>query len=121
MLIVGVLLGIGLGLVAGWLVWPVSYYDTDAYDLHPDYQDDLVVMIGALQALEQDSAVARQLLTSLSNPNEPRSIETIVIDVTERYIARGANPRDIRYLVGLAQALDSVTTPMQPYLNEAQP
>jgi len=99
----------------------VSYYDTDVYDLRADYQDDFVVMVGALHTLEQDADAARQLLALLSKPEAPGPVEAIVIDVTERYITRGADPTDIGYLVGLAQALDSVTLPMQPYLNEGRP
>lgn len=121
LLITGILLGIGVGLVAGWLVWPVTYYDTDVYDLHAEYQDDFVVMVGALNALEQDTPASRQLLALLSDPDAPETAETIVIDLTERFIARGADPTDIAYLVRLAQALDSVTTPMQPYLNDQRP
>ncbi len=117
----GILIGISLGLAAGWLVWPVSYYNTDVYDLHPEYQDDFIVMVGELQALEQDIGSARQLLALLSDPEAPQGVEATVVDVTERYIARGANPTDIQYLVRLAQALGSVTTPMQPYLNEPRP
>jgi hypothetical protein len=117
----GALLGIGLGLVVGWLLWPVSYTDTDVYDLRADYRDDFVVMVGALNALEQDAAKARQLLELLSDPSAPRPIEAIVVDVAERYIARGANPADIGYLVRLAESLGSVTTPMQPYLNAQRP
>ena len=117
----GILAGIGLGLVAGWLVWPVTYYDTDVYDLRADYQDDFVVMVGALYTLEGDADAARQQLALLSNPDNPGPVEAIVIDVTERYIARGADPTDIGYLVDLAQALDSVTLPMQPYLNQGRP
>jgi len=117
----GIFLGIGMGLVAGWLLWPVTYTDTDLYDLHPNYQDEFVVMTGALNALESDPALARQLLAQVSDPNVPRSAEAIVVDVTERYIARGANAADIGYLVRLAKALNAVTTPMQPYLNELGP
>jgi len=121
LLILGVLLGISLGLVTGWLVWPVSYYDTDMYDLRADYQEDFVVMVGALQAMEQDAASALQLLTLLSDPDAPRSVDAIVVEVAERYIARGADPTAIDYLVGLAQAVGRVTTPMQPYLNKDRP
>jgi hypothetical protein len=121
LLIIGILCGIGLGLVAGWQVWPVSYYDTDLSDLRSDYQDEYVVMVGALYALEQDRDAARQLLSELSEPSTAQSVEAIIVDVTERSIARGASPTEIGYLVGLAQALDSVTTPMQPYVNERQP
>lgn len=117
----GVLLGIGLGLIAGWLLWPVTYYDTDLYDLHPRYQDELVVMVGALNALEGDTALARQLLAQVSSPTAPRSPEAVVVDVTERYIARGAPAEDIDYLVRLAKALNAVTTPMQPFLNDPGP
>ena len=116
LLIGGVLAGIALGLIGGWLVWPVSYYDTDPVDLRSDYQDDYVVMVGALVTLERDTDHARQLLAALSNPTSTRTVEAIVVDVAERYIARGAPRTDIDYLVRLAQALDSVTLPMQPYL-----
>jgi hypothetical protein len=121
LLIGGTLLGIGLGLVIGWYVIPVSYYDTDPYDLHGSYQDDYIVMVGALYALERDVEAARQLLTMLSDPNAPRPIQAIVVEVTERYIARGDDPTDVAHLVGLAEALDSVTTPMRPYLGGQQP
>ena len=118
LLIGGVLIGIGLGLIVGWLLWPVSYSDTDVFDLHADYQDDYVVMVGALHALEEDTAASRRLLTLLSDAKAPRTVEGIVVDVTERYIARGASPTDIGYLISVARALGTVTTPMQPYLHE---
>lgn len=117
----GALFGIGLGLVVGWLLWPVTYFDTDVYDLRADYRDEFVVMVGALDALEQDPEKARQLLALLSDPSAPRPVEAIVVDVTERFIARSANPADIGYLVSLAETLGSVTTPMQPYLNAQRP
>lgn len=121
LLILGLLLGIGLGLTAGWVVWPVTYYDTDVYDLRVDYRDDFVVMVGALYAQEGDVGAARQLLLLLSDPSAPRSLDAIVVDVAERYIASGASLTDIRHLVGLAQAFGSVTTPMQPFLNDGPP
>ena len=121
LLIWGILLGIGLGLLIGWIVWPVSYYNTDVYDLHPGYQDEYVVMVGAFYALQGDLDAARGWLASLSPPGAPMSPEAIVVDVTERYIARGENRTDIGYLVHLAQALGSVTMPMQPYLEGPSP
>jgi hypothetical protein len=121
LLISGVLLGIGLGLLIGWQLWPVSYYNTELYDLHTGYQDDFVVMVGALYALEGDAQAARQALAQLSPPSANRSPESMLIEVTERYIAQGASPTDIHYLVNLADALDSRTTPMQPYLDSQQP
>jgi hypothetical protein len=117
-LIAGILLGIGLGLIGGWLIWPVTYYDTDPYDLRADYRDDFVVMVGALYAIDQDIDRARQLLAAVAPPDSPRPVEATVVDVTERYIARSANRDDIDHLVGLARALGSVTTPMQPYLDD---
>ena len=121
LVISGALLGIGLGLVLGWLVWPVSYYDTDVYDLRADHQDEYVLMIGALYALERDVDAARGWLSRLSDPRAPQTPEAIVIAVAERFIARDAPPSDIRFLVGLAEGLGSVTTPMQPYLGGGAP
>lgn len=117
----GILLGSGLGLIIGWLVWPVSYYDTNVYQLRDDYQDEFVVMVGALCTLERDVEAAHQSLALLSHPDAPRTPEAIVVEVTERYIASRALPSDIACLVGLAEALGTVTTPMQPYLGGQQP
>jgi hypothetical protein len=108
-------------LLIGWQLWPVSYYNTELYDLHTGYQDDFVVMVGALYALEGDAQAARQALSQLTPPSANRSPESILIEVTERYIAQGAYRTDIHYLVNLADALDSETTPMQPYLDGQQP
>jgi hypothetical protein len=116
----GALAGIGLWLLLGWLVWPVSYYDTDVYDLRADYQDEFVLMVGALYALEQDVEAARSWLVLLSDPRAPTTPEAIVVAVTERFIARGAPSPDIRYLVGLAEAVGTVTTPMQPFREGAR-
>jgi hypothetical protein len=116
----GALAGIGLGLLIGWLVWPVTYYDTDVYDLRADYQDEYVLMISATYALEQDVEAARGWLALLSDPQAPATPEAIVVAVTERFIARGAPSPDIRYLVGLAEALGTVTAPMQPFREGAR-
>ena len=77
LLILGILLGIGLGLIAGWLVWPVSYYDTDVYDLRADYQDDFVVMVGALNALEQDVGSSRGRTDRRSRSGAPASPQAV--------------------------------------------
>jgi hypothetical protein len=113
----GILAGIGLGLYYGWMVNPVEIIDTDIYDLRADHQDDFVVMVGALYRLEGDIQAARQLLGRLNRPD----VENVVVDVTERYIARDAHRQDIHYLVGLAQGLGVVTEPMRPFLQTEAP
>ncbi len=117
LLLGGILAGIGLGLYHGWMVDPVEVVDTDIYDLRADYQDDFVVMVGALYRLEGNAQTARQLLGRLNRPDA----ENVVVDVTERYIARGARRQDIVYLVGLAQGLGVVTEPMRPFLQAEVP
>jgi hypothetical protein len=109
-------LGIGLGLVVGWLLWPVTYFDTDLYDLRQDYQDEVVVMVGAQLALEGDVEAARAALSLLSQPDAPRLPEQIVVEVMERYVAQAAASADVELLVALADALGTPTTAMQPLL-----
>ena len=40
LVVAGLLAGIGIGLVLGWQVWPVSWYDTDPSDLRVQHQID---------------------------------------------------------------------------------
>ena len=37
---VGIVVGLGLGLLFTWQVWPVQYYDTDPVDLRAEHKDD---------------------------------------------------------------------------------
>jgi len=64
-----ILIGIGLGLIYGWLVNPVEYVDTSPNTLRIDYKSDYVLMVAESYQLDQDtSLVLRRLALLGSDP-----------------------------------------------------
>ena len=94
--------GVGLGLLIGWVIAPVRYYDTAPSQLHPAYRDEYVRLAAQTYAVTQDLEAARADLYAL-NPADPTAP---LQAATERLIAEDAPRVVIEALVRLAQDLD---------------
>jgi uncharacterized membrane protein YccC len=112
----GVALGVVLGLLVGWVVWPVRYTNTSPTQLRQDYRNDYVLMAAAAYQTERDLTAARERLARL-DPEQPARP---VVELAEQLIAAGGSAGDIRVLARLADALNAATPPMAPYLEEEQ-
>jgi len=64
-IVIGFILGIGLGLVMGWWVWPVSWHDTDPSDLRLAHQQSYVRMVADSLLVTEDINLAKQRLFEL--------------------------------------------------------
>ena len=62
-----ILIGIGLGLIYGWLVNPIEYVDTSPNTLRVDYKSDYVLMVAESYQLEQDTTLALRRLALLGS------------------------------------------------------
>jgi hypothetical protein len=113
----GLAAGIGLGLVFGWVVWPVSYTNTTFTNLSTADKETYIVLVAAAYASDGDLEGAKARLEMLEAPNAPQW----VAEVTGRYIAEDRNETDISYLVKLARALGVDTEQMAPYLGTPTP
>jgi len=69
------LLGLGLGLVYGWVVNPVSYQDTTLDSLREDYQTDYTLMVAEVYHQEGDLDWALNRLTLLEDKSPIISVE----------------------------------------------
>ncbi len=116
-LLVGSVAGFLLGLLIGWVLWPVQYYDTDIVDLRSEHKDDYVVMVGAAYVLDRDLEQAQVRLDRL----EVSDVARFVADLTERYMANGADVADVSPLVALAQALGVSNQDMLAYIATPTP
>jgi len=112
---IALVLGIALGLLVGWVLWPVQYTNTAPAQLRQDYRNDYILMVAAAYQVEGNSETARERLARL-DPEQP---ERPLIELTETLIVQSGRPGDIRMLVRLAQALDAATPAMLPYLGGA--
>ncbi|HHS98032.1 MAG TPA: hypothetical protein ENK08_09085 [Chloroflexi bacterium] len=111
----GLAVGVALGLLVGWVLWPVRYTNTAPDKLRQDYRTEYVLMVAAAYQVEGDleAAQARLALLDREQPARP------VVELAETLIAEGGRETDIRMLVRLAEAMGAATPPMAPYLEEA--
>ena len=69
------MVGIGLGLLYGWVINPVSYQDTTLQDLRIDYKTDFTLMVAEVYHSEGDLEWAMNRLTLLEDPSPLTSVE----------------------------------------------
>lgn len=109
---IGAALGLLLGLVIGWALWPVQYTNTSPAVLRQDHYNDYVLMVAAAYEVDGDLGEARQRL-ALLDPEEPGAP---VVELGERLIERNGSDDEIARLADLAWALGSITPPLLPYV-----
>jgi len=108
----GIAVGLALGILLGWVVWPVQYTDSDIADLRPADKTDYIIMVSAAYTLDGDLAQARARLERLNDPNVSRRIS----DLAEQYILKGEERALARSLALLAEALNAGTETTRKYL-----
>ena len=113
----GLAAGIGLGLIFGWVVWPVSYTNTTFTNLSTADKENYIVLVAAAYAADLDLHKAQSRLDWLEAPNAPQW----VAELAGRYISGGRNETDIHSLAELAHALGVDTAQMAPYLGTPAP
>jgi hypothetical protein len=117
LLFAGIAVGLGLGFLLGWGIWPVQYYDTDPVDLKQEHKEDYIVLVSASYALNGDLDQAKDRLASL----EEEDIAQVVADLAQSYLERGEDITTTRNLVMLADALGTSTNAMLAYVATATP
>jgi hypothetical protein len=117
LLLVGVAVGLGVGFLIGWGIWPVEYYDTDPVDLRAEHKEEYVVLVSAAYALNGNLEQARDRLAKL----EEEDIARVVADLAQQYLERGEDTTTTRNLVMLADALGSSTEAMLAYVATPTP
>jgi hypothetical protein len=70
-----ILLGLGLGLVYGWVINPVSFQDTTLNNLRIDYKTDYTLMVAEVYHQDNDLEWALNRLTLLEDATPLTSVE----------------------------------------------
>ncbi len=65
--LIGLALGVGLGLLLGWVVWPVSYGGDSPAVLQDVYREEVAVMLASRYASDGDLAAAQADLAQLGD------------------------------------------------------
>jgi hypothetical protein len=98
---ISLLLGLGLGLVYGWVIRPVQYVDTAPSSLRADYRTDYVLMVAEAFALSRNPAQARVRLAALG----PKSPDVIAAEAVTFAVQHSFPPSDIVSLEKLRRAM----------------
>jgi len=112
-IIFGLVVGAGLGIVAGWY-WPLQPPQTVPAALAADWQADWILMTAEAYHLDGDLALARQRLQVLG-PGNPglRAAER-----GQQAIAEGLPPPYLGTLARLSAALGARSPALEPYLSQ---
>ncbi len=106
-------IGLGIGLIMAWFVWPVEYTDADPSALGPSYKDDLVQMISASFVVDRDLTAARQWLNQLGRNYSSKTFS----DLIARDQASANDSKNQEALAILAQALGFDTAEISQLLS----
>lgn len=116
-LLLSLLGGSVLGVVIGWVIWPVTYIDTDIVDLRAGYQDDYLVMVGDDYYVTRDFAKVQHRLDRLQDPY----VSQRVVSLIRSKMAAGEEPQRLFPLVLLAEALQVGNQDMLDYVATVTP
>ncbi|MFQ6016010.1 MAG: hypothetical protein ACE5NP_11280 [Anaerolineae bacterium] len=115
--LLGTVVGLVFGLLIGWVIWPVRYYDTDISDLRLVHKNDFIVMVSAGYALDKDLDRARARLAELGE----RDIEPTVAALAHQYINSREDPVAAQSLAILAEGLGVGDEVLRTYVATATP
>lgn len=121
LIIPGLLIGLVLGVVYGWVISPVKYTDTAPAALRRDYRDQYLILIAQAYAADGNLDRARQRIASLGDTDAGEAVTALA----QQLAAQG---KDSSALSALASALgvgiSAVTpgsTPTLPYTHTPPP
>jgi hypothetical protein len=110
---IAILVGVGLGLLYGWLISPIKYVDTTPDTLHIQYKADVVLMIAEIYHADQDLGMAVQRLGSLGNIAPPEIVYQAITFAQKAGYA-DADLVLMQNLLNAVQVLDFVQETPQP-------
>jgi hypothetical protein len=112
LVILGLTAGAVIGLLIGWVVWPVSYVDTSLADLSPQDKEEYILLVAHVYQSDGDLEKAQTRLDQLGLPNVNQSLSALI----DGSISEGRDEADIRALVALADGFGLFSPQMVAYL-----
>src|SRR5512137_1116940 len=97
--------GLGLGLLYGWVINPVKYENTAPSMLHKDYKADYVLMVAEIYNADKNLEQATQRLALLDSLPPARIVSSAILTAGDL----GYTARDKDLMGKLALALQNVS------------
>jgi hypothetical protein len=96
-----ILIGVAIGLLFGWVIQPVQYFDTPLSSLSAEYKTDYVLMTAETFSFDLDTAAATRRLDSLGPVETLEIVRQAIIFAEEA----GYTNQDLAHLRSLQSAL----------------
>jgi hypothetical protein len=100
-LLTGLLVGLGLGLLVAWVLYPVQYINSSPYSLGASAKEGYRSMIAQAYLADGDLERARQRLALLKDTSPVQ----VLADQAQRLVAKNGSPQEARALALLAADL----------------
>lgn len=113
----GIVLGIGLAVLIGWVLFPLQQQDISLDSMRDDYRTEYVRLVAVAYSAEGDLVVAEQRLRELDGI----PFTAPLVDLAEVWIDAGRSSDLVVPLAELARAFGVDTPTMAPYLQDATP
>ncbi|MDF1512199.1 MAG: hypothetical protein P1S60_00160 [Anaerolineae bacterium] len=109
----GIILGVGLALLVGWVLFPVIRYNDTPASMRKDYRDEYVRLTALAYQVDRNLALAEDRLQALSDgsPSEP------LVALILQWIDEERSVALIAPLAALARDMGVDTAYMKPYLD----
>jgi hypothetical protein len=104
-LIIGLLIGVALGLLYGWVIHPIEHDVTTPNSLQEKYQTDLILMIAEASSTEADLDLARERLIRLGYQDHKDFVEN-ALNFAQAY---DFSDQDVQALTNLLNQLSTPT------------
>lgn len=105
--VIAILLGIGIGLLYGWVVNPIQYVDTTPSTLRADYRADYVLMVAETYRMDGNIDQAARRLAFLGDTIPVKMVSEAILYARQTNYAAG----DLELMIRLSQALQSWIPP----------
>lgn len=106
-LIIGLVSGVLIAVVYGWLVRPVEYIDTSPDSLRIDFRTDYVLMVAESYAADEDLTLAQVRLAALG----PEALDLYVTEAIDYALEHSFSRADLERLNALAIVLRGLPEP----------
>jgi hypothetical protein len=116
-IVIGVclLIGVGIGLFIGGVLWPPQIANVDVTDLKPSAQDEFIILIADAYAYEQDLASAQKRLAELRDKNIGARVARLAKELAQQNHHSAANLAALAIALGASDAqLALIVTTLTP-------
>ena len=82
-LLTGLLIGIAVGLLVGYRIFPVQFFDITPVSLHEDYKEEYLVTVGLAYHADNDMGRAYSRISQMMSPIDIDALRTMNLKIED--------------------------------------